>query len=670
MARARAAAIDGRGRFPRFKEAQLAALYNIVSGNQASIIEAIHTDSGRPTSEIGLELAGVARYTQSLFKLAGFSHSVKQEQVKSTEGTILIKPVGLVLIISADFAPLDSLISPIARALLSGNTIVGVFPPRHSALEAVLAPLLLSMDRGAVSIISYSVESIQALIAQAPDAIFATTRSATLRETISTSPAPSTLVPRSLGLNAAVIDKISSSQSMATIAKAVARGNFLGLGRGLGSVDYVLVHEELNEEFLAAVKVATTDMYGSDPSLSRDYGRILDHELYRSLVGALRDDFASGTGRVVLGGDVTYVFARLDAVTYLSRELSSTVFASHIPFESLVLGISSSAHVLDAAFFETGTKVILKKASEPASTYPPFTSAGLAKHLPSEQPLHVTRAPHSNPFLSTKRIHRVPIGFGPAPGPRQGPDGQPFGTWGESEATTVGVTYVSEHAYLNSILPEGYETDPSVEAVIMFEVMELRKLPWLNGRGYNTWGVYIANVISSSTDPITTGREELGFCKVYADLPDGTDHSDNSRTHTASWFGSEFMRLDLPPLIEKDVALAPAHHPRAWTHPTQSGILHHRYVPTVGKPGFHDASYTTWCPAPSGKAPVGSYHTIAPEDFFKVKLEIAVGDWATFPTLHNVIEGLRLIPRGAILEVAVQKFNGASDLRLNQKVED
>lgn len=77
-----------------------------------------------------------------------------------------------------------------------------------------------------------------------------------------------------------------------------------------------------------------------------------------------------------------------------------------------------------------------------------------------------------------------------------------------------------------------------------------RNLPWLNGRGYNTWGVYINNVVctryvtpflifynynyltefnaifsvtpsitasymallfESFTDPITTGREELGF---------------------------------------------------------------------------------------------------------------------------------------------------------------
>jgi hypothetical protein len=57
-----------------------------------------------------------------------------------------------------------------------------------------------------------------------------------------------------------------------------------------------------------------------------------------------------------------------------------------------------------------------------------------------------------------------------------------------------GVTYTSTHDALNSILPEGYSVDSNKNAIIMFEVMELRELPWLAGLGYNTLGVYIANV--------------------------------------------------------------------------------------------------------------------------------------------------------------------------------
>ena len=39
----------------------------------------------------------------------------------------------------------------------------------------------------------------------------------------------------------------------------------------------------------------------------------------------------------------------------------------------------------------------------------------------------------------------------------------------------------------------------------MFEVMELRNLPWLNGKGYNTLGVYINNVVCDRVSPAVNG---------------------------------------------------------------------------------------------------------------------------------------------------------------------
>lgn len=100
-------------------------------------------------------------------------------------------------------------------------------------------------------------------------------------------------------------------------------------------------------------------------------------------------------------------------------------------------------------------------------------------------------------FEPTGRIHRAPVGFGPAPSPRQDPNGQRF-DWSKSEATTVGVTYRSTKEALDALLPKGYEIDAETPTVL-FEVMELRKLPWLAGRGYNTWGVYINDVVCRLT---------------------------------------------------------------------------------------------------------------------------------------------------------------------------
>lgn len=224
---------------------------------------------------------------------------------------------------------------------------------------------------------------------------------------------------------------------------------------------------------------------------------------------------------------------------------------------------------------------------------------------------------------------------------------------------------------------------------VLFEVMELRNLPWLAGRGYNTWGVYFSNVrcdrvspprtgsylavlFESFTDPIITGREELGFPKVWAELPDGQLQG-ASRTHTASWLGFEFMRLEIHNLKQHDPKTAPSLGKRPFTHPTQDGILHHRYVPTVGCPGKHDASYAIFCPPPPGKAPVTSYwapfsspEPSTPKDRAQtdatVLFSVKAGTFEQLPTLYNIVDGLASLQLTDVVEVAVQEFQGASDL--------
>lgn len=46
-----------------------------------------------------------------------------------------------------------------------------------------------------------------------------------------------------------------------------------------------------------------------------------------------------------------------------------------------------------------------------------------------------------------------------------------------------GIVLNVERAQLQALLPEGYEVAEDVQPTILFEVMNLRKLPWLAGRG-------------------------------------------------------------------------------------------------------------------------------------------------------------------------------------------
>lgn len=154
------------------------------------------------------------------------------------------------------------------------------------------------------------------------------------------------------------------------------------------------------------------------------------------------------------------------------------------------------------------------------------------------------------------------------------------------------------------------------------------------------------------------------------------------------------MRLEIPNLEAQDNETAPALSRRSWSHrelasarilwclnhivaltrhilrtATQDGILHHRYIPTVGQPGKHDASYTTFCPPPPGKAPIKHYETVQESKWSQVRLDIHESSWEQLPTLWNVVHALRAVPRHEVLEVAMQTFAGPSDLLSNQRVD-
>lgn len=156
-------------------------------------------------------------------------------------------------------------------------------------------------------------------------------------------------------------------------------------------------------------------------------------------------------------------------------------------------------------------------------------------------------------FESTNLFHRAPVGFGPAATPRQDPEGNRF-DWSKAKTTTVGVVYDVSIDSVQRLLPEGYKVDVGDKKTtqILFEVMELRNLPWLAGRSYNTWGIYFSNIrcdrvsppkhisymvvlFESFTDPTTTGREELGLPKVWAELPDGKVEGANCTYSQLVW---------------------------------------------------------------------------------------------------------------------------------------
>ncbi|TGO62076.1 hypothetical protein BCON_0022g00140 [Botryotinia convoluta] len=173
----------------------------------------------------------------------------------------------------------------------------------------------------------------------------------------------------------------------------------------------------------------------------------------------------------------------------------------------------------------------------------------------------------------------MPMSFGPSPGPRQDLNGiqrKPL----KATYKTSYITFKTYKSYLLTLLPSD-DFQISTEgmwATATFSVTHLENLEWLGGRGYSMLGLYVHDIVHKSSsdshsgnsaelkgdflpvlfenmaDLIITGREELGFSKVFATL-DEKASSESSFVLSAGWEGTEFCRLTLNDLEENQMLI-------------------------------------------------------------------------------------------------------------------
>ena len=203
------------------------------------------------------------------------------------------------------------------------------------------------------------------------------------------------------------------------------------------------------------------------------------------------------------------------------------------------------------------------------------------------------------------QMYRMPTHFGPSLGPRQGVDGKRYANAHSPKKTAYSVSFLTEVEALDRLLPPRFELDG--EPVVTVTASYIREIEWLAGRGYNTLGVscsavfrgeqtdtsgnYLMVLWENLTDPILTGREELGYPKIYGEIPeprslDGTIHCG------AGWLGYDFMSMKVREQSELDNAELAA------LATSQRGVLLYKYMPRTQDWGEPDIEYVTFTPPP------------------------------------------------------------------------
>lgn len=283
---------------------------------------------------------------------------------------------------------------------------------------------------------------------------------------------------------------------------------------------------------------------------------------------------------------------------------------------------------------------------------------------------------------------RMPIGFGPFPGPRQDAYGRALQDGLQRTFSTISVKFKTSRTYLETLFPTSQFRfrDPASVCQASISVTELGNMQWLGGKGYRHLGLYIHGVeyvkkdgstvtgthlavlFESLTDPIVSGREELGmpklFCDIDIDINRGSSQPGTARV-AASFRGAEFLDMRVEGLLADDGAGEGG----TIGGEADYGILVYRYVPAVGRPGRADAEYAVVVPHEE-EEPKGRVGTVlraaAPEG---ARIEARALDWARLPTLHHVASALADVPIYEVVSAKVVEGTGVPDVSAARRIE-
>lgn len=278
---------------------------------------------------------------------------------------------------------------------------------------------------------------------------------------------------------------------------------------------------------------------------------------------------------------------------------------------------------------------------------------------------------------------RQPIAFGPSPGPRQTHLGFPR-DGAASTSATVSIKFKTSRTLLQNLFPPGrkglsFQT-PSTYAYASITTTTLGKMAWLGGCGYDFWGLWIhgvqytrkdGSVVKGSylpvmfenlTDPIISGREELGMPKLYSSID--VHQRDEACFITCSWRGAVWGTFQLTGLKEVD-------------HVNVSGgvlgeadeaQMVYRYMPTVGREGKGRPAEEFFAYVPLAEeqpAPKLRRCREASDATFRIDGL----DWEALPTLHHIIARLAELPIYEVVSAKVTESLGVSDLASCRPIE-
>lgn len=317
-----------------FRKEQLRKLHALLQQHEQELTEALYADFRKPAleayaTEIGFIALELKHALKKIDKWVMPQHVPELLINFPARSYVYPQPYGVALIISPWNYPLNLLFIPLIGAIAAGNCVI-IKPSEIAANTAAIVSRIIrnNFDERYLAVVEGGPETAQYLLTLRYDYIFFT--GSTQVGKIVMKAAAEYLTPVTLELGGKSPAIVTMDADLELAARRIAWGKFLNAGQTCVAPDYVLVQEEVKEEFIQHLATCIQEFYGPQPANSPDFARIINDQHFVRLSALLTPN------HVRIGGqtDATTRYIAptiLDHITWEHPSMQHEIFGPILP---------------------------------------------------------------------------------------------------------------------------------------------------------------------------------------------------------------------------------------------------------------------------------------------------------------------------------------------------
>lgn len=284
----------------RFRKDMLRALQGAIKQYEKPLTDALWLDLHKSyeeayLTEISIVYSEIRAHLRHLSRWAKPERKCSPVAIMPGRSKVVKEPLGNALIIAPWNYPVQLFLNPLVGAISAGCTAMLKPSPYVPNVSAVLVQMIqATFPEEYIAIVEGHREVNQMLLEARWDMIFFTGSPDLGKRVMEAAAKHLTPVVLELGgKSPCIIDKTAN---LKVAAKRVAWGKLLNAGQTCIAPDYLLVHEDVKDEFLALLAKAFDHLLGQNQQEAKHFVRIVSDKAFARLSGYLQD------GKIYYGG--------------------------------------------------------------------------------------------------------------------------------------------------------------------------------------------------------------------------------------------------------------------------------------------------------------------------------------------------------------------------------